>query len=91
MKRIPFAPLLCASLLAGSRIRAEASSGPDWLFPGEYESHQAMWMLWPTFENKAGFPSTEPMSRHDPRHERSRPGEPRACRTPTTRRPRGAC
>ena len=34
----------------------------DWRFPGEYESHEAMWMLWPTFENKAGFPSTEPMS-----------------------------
>src|SRR5262245_54241601 len=33
-----------------------------WLFPGEYESHQAMWMLWPVFENKAGFPSTEPVS-----------------------------
>ncbi len=34
----------------------------DWVFPGEYESHQAMWMLWPTYENKAGFPSTEPIS-----------------------------
>ena len=33
-----------------------------WRFPGEYESHQAMWMLWPTFEYKAGFPSTEPMA-----------------------------
>jgi agmatine deiminase len=31
----------------------------EWVFPGEYESHQAMWMLWPTYENKAGFPSTE--------------------------------
>ena len=20
----------------------------EWVFPGEYESHQAMWMLWPT-------------------------------------------
>ncbi len=26
------------------------------------ESHQAMWMLWPTYENKAGFPSTEVVS-----------------------------
>src|SRR5262249_50289679 len=24
--------------------------------------HQAMWMLWPTYENKAGFLSTEPTS-----------------------------
>ena len=38
------------------------SSAEEWLFPGEYESHQGMWMLWPTFEYKAGFPSTEPMS-----------------------------
>jgi agmatine deiminase len=40
------------------------SSSPDegWIFPGEYESHQAMWMLWPTYENKAGLPSTEVIS-----------------------------
>ena len=44
---------------AGSDERGRAE---EWLFPGEYESHQAMWMLWPTYENKAGFPSTEPMS-----------------------------
>lgn len=40
---------------------ARADSG-GWVFPGEYESHQALWMLWPTYENKAGFPSTEPMA-----------------------------
>ena len=34
----------------------------EWIFPGEYESHEAMWMLWPTYENKAGFPSTEPVA-----------------------------
>jgi agmatine deiminase len=34
----------------------------DWIFPGEYESHEAMWMLWPTYENKAGFPSTTVVS-----------------------------
>ena len=43
------------------RIEDAGQTG-EWLFPGEYESHQAMWMLWPVFENKAGFPSTEPMS-----------------------------
>lgn len=41
---------------------SEALGRGEWLFPGEYESHQAMWMLWPTYENKAGFPSTDPMS-----------------------------
>ena len=40
----------------------ERSGAGEWLFPGEYESHQAMWMLWPLWENKAGFPSTEPVS-----------------------------
>ena len=47
----------------GAIANFEGNSGDGaWLFPGEYESHQAMWMLWPTYENKAGFPSTEPMS-----------------------------
>jgi agmatine deiminase len=32
------------------------------VFPGEFESHEAMWMLWPVFEYKAGFPCTEPVS-----------------------------
>jgi agmatine deiminase len=44
--------------LSASEARAQA----EWLFPGEYESHQAIWMLWPTYQNKAGFPSTEPMA-----------------------------
>jgi agmatine deiminase len=34
----------------------------EWIFPGEYEGHEAMWMLWPTYGNKAGFPSTEPVA-----------------------------
>jgi Porphyromonas-type peptidyl-arginine deiminase len=41
---------------------AAAPADDEWLFPGEYESHQAMWMLWPTYENKAGLPSTEVVS-----------------------------
>src|SRR6185369_6638812 len=49
------------NLSRGSIDPAERSGG-EWLFPGEYESHQAMWMLWPLWENKAGFPSTEPVS-----------------------------
>ncbi len=63
--------LACAALAASlsEPVRAvHASSGlrrpgvrrdEGWIFPGEYESHQAMWMLWPTYENKAGLPSTE--------------------------------
>lgn len=48
---------------ASASASAESNShAGGWLFPGEYESHQAMWMLWPTYENKAGFPSTEPMN-----------------------------
>jgi agmatine deiminase len=48
------------SLLLTLLVPGVAAAEEKWLFPGEYESHQAMWMLWPTFENKAGFPSTEP-------------------------------
>jgi len=59
-----------AVLVAGILILAAGPSpgsdgdrtGGGWIFPGEYESHQAMWMLWPTYENKVGFPSSEPMS-----------------------------
>ncbi len=63
MKRTWTALFLCVCLFAASQSRVEGFSGsPEWVFPGEYESHQAMWMLWPTFEYKAGFPSTEPMA-----------------------------
>lgn len=55
--------LICgASVLADSEEKGGERNAGGWLFPGEYESHQAMWMLWPTYENKAGFPSTEPIS-----------------------------
>jgi len=52
-----------SSLCVGGKESASANDdGQGWIFPGEYESHQAMWMLWPTYENKAGFPSTDPIS-----------------------------
>ena len=54
--------VMISSLWAGSVETASANDNGAWVFPGEYESHQAMWMLWPTYENKAGFPSTDPMS-----------------------------
>ena len=57
--------LLVAAVLgsnANPSLAVDGHGGDNrWLFPGEYESHQAMWMFWPTFEYKAGFPSTEPM------------------------------
>jgi agmatine deiminase len=64
MRRVLSAALfLCLSFSGASRAPAEERGGSDeWIFPGEYESHQAMWMLWPTYENKAGFPSSEPMA-----------------------------
>ena len=56
--------VLTASLTGPVRpLHASSPTAPpdeaNWIFPGEYESHQAMWMLWPTYENKAGLPSTE--------------------------------
>ena len=56
--------LACVMIWAGQTPASahEGDRSAGWLFPGEYESHQAMWMSWPTYENKAGFPSTEPIS-----------------------------
>jgi agmatine deiminase len=47
------------STSAGAFFNGDAGK---WLFPGECESHEAMWLLWPTYENKAGLPSTEVVS-----------------------------
>jgi agmatine deiminase len=38
-----------------------AQQSSSYIFPGEYESHEAMWLAWPTYENKRGFSSTLPM------------------------------
>ena len=55
--------IVLSAFLVWAGVSAPASARADeWLFPGEYESHEAMWMLWPTYENKAGFPSTEPVA-----------------------------
>ncbi len=65
IKRISSSVLfLCVILPVGAPARvddltASHHGSSEWVFPGEYESHQAMWMLWPTYENKAGFPSTD--------------------------------
>jgi agmatine deiminase len=60
-RTLPVALFLCLSLL-GTIAGASGGGADEWVFPGEYENHQAMWMLWPTYENKAGFPSTEVIS-----------------------------
>ena len=56
--------VVIAGLTSGvpDRVRAFERNHDEWIFPGEYESHEAMWMLWPTYENKAGFPSTDVVS-----------------------------
>ena len=48
---------------SGSAVATAPAHDRDrWIFPGEDQSHEAMWMLWPTYENKAGFPSTDVVS-----------------------------
>lgn len=37
-------------------VVADASAGTQgFYFPGEFEEHEAIWMGWPTYENKAGW------------------------------------
>ena len=52
-------PVRALNASSGFTPPASSPHEEDWIFPGEFESHQAMWMLWPTYENKAGLPSTE--------------------------------
>ena len=58
-----------ASLLAlglwscGGAPNGEPVTGPvgeAFVFPAEFEPHRALWMAWPTYENKRGLP-TEPL------------------------------
>ena len=60
MRLLTLSALFLLTSLTSSSTSAQKED--DWIFPAEYESHQAMWMLWPTYENKAGFPSTEVVS-----------------------------
>lgn len=64
MRRVLSSALFLVIAVSGAAWRGTAAraDSPGWVFPGEYESHQALWLLWPTYENKAGFPSTEPMA-----------------------------
>jgi len=47
MKRTITALLLALAALPVLPPGARAAGSEGWRFPGEYESHQAMWMLWP--------------------------------------------
>lgn len=38
----------------------EDSPAESFVFPAEFEPHRALWMAWPTYENKRGLP-TEPL------------------------------
>jgi agmatine deiminase len=62
MKRTLWATCALLWILSRSGTAGGSHADPGWRFPGEFESHQAMWLLWPTFENKAGFPSSDPMA-----------------------------
>lgn len=62
MRALALVALILSLSAAAPVASAPDGSAGDWVFPGEYESHEAMWMLWPTYENKAGFPSTTVVS-----------------------------
>jgi agmatine deiminase len=56
--------LVLAGLSSCAESR-EPAPEPDaaletFVFPAEFEPHRALWMAWPTYENKAGLP-TEPL------------------------------
>ncbi len=45
----------------GPREAPEAvTAAESFVFPAEFEPHRALWMAWPTYENKRGLP-TEPL------------------------------
>ncbi len=51
--------LLCFSpwnkLGNSAEARSSAAAESSLYFPGEFEEHEAIWMGWPTYENKAGW------------------------------------
>ena len=58
------AAVLLAGICAcggGPREAPEAAPAAEsFVFPAEFEPHRALWMAWPTYENKRGLP-TEPL------------------------------
>ncbi|MYB33030.1 MAG: agmatine deiminase family protein [Acidobacteria bacterium] len=60
----PAGALLLAAICAcGGDPREASEAAPaaeSFVFPAEFEPHRALWMAWPTYENKQGL-STEPL------------------------------
>ena len=55
--------LLTAICACGGDPRGASETAPaaeSFVFPAEFEPHRALWMAWPTYENKRGLP-TEPL------------------------------
>jgi agmatine deiminase len=53
---VGFSPWSQSVNLAEAR---SAAAGSAFYFPGEFEEHEAVWMGWPTYENKAGWSPKE--------------------------------
>ena len=59
---IPFVSALLSIACIAPWIMSKHAIEPSrFWFPAEYESHEAVWLSWPVYENKKGMPSTEPM------------------------------
>ncbi len=55
-----FLVALASCAVEQTRSPEAASSTESFVFPAEFEPHRALWMAWPTYENKRGLP-TEPL------------------------------
>ena len=51
---------ICACGSAPGEPPETGSAAESFVFPAEFEPHRALWMAWPTYENKRGLP-TEPL------------------------------
>ena len=63
LRGIPACLLALGLWSCGGAPNGEPVTGPPseaFVFPAEFEPHRALWMAWPTYENKRGLP-TEPL------------------------------
>jgi len=49
--------LLIPSLLYAQEGQINSAAEAGYRFPGEFEKHDAIWLMWPTYENKIGWPA----------------------------------
>ena len=49
--------LLVPTLLYAQEAQIESAAEAGFRFPGEFEQHEAIWLMWPTYENKVGRPA----------------------------------